>query len=395
MTAVEKTLTAVSSRFASAEDLFRAHFGRDPEGVWSAPGRVNLIGEHTDYNGGFVLPFAIQCRTRVAAARRHDGVVSVQSLQRPGERVQQALSDLTPGSREGWAAYAFGVVWALREAGYEIGGIDLVIDGKVPAGSGLSSSAAFECAVALAALDLHGVEVSRETLARLAQHAENDYVGVPCGLMDQMAVSVCRADHALFFDVRDDVREHVPFAPSDAGLALLVINTRAQHTHSANGYAERRRSCEQAAKLLGVSCLRDVAMAELQAAIAGLDDEVLRKRTRHVVTENDRVLSTIGLLRGGRLHDIGPLLTASHVSLRDDFEVSSPELDATVDAALGAGALGARMTGGGFGGSAIALVPANRVDAVETAVTAAFARHGFGEPEITTPSVSSGVHREA
>jgi galactokinase len=379
----------------NAADLFRKSLGRDPSGVWSAPGRVNLIGEHTDYNGGYVLPFAIDVRTAVAAGRRNDGIVSVQSLQRPGEVVTVAVDDLEPETDHGWADYALGVVWALREAGHDIGGADFVLDGAVPTGSGLSSSAAIECAVGLAALDLHDLSIPGETLARLAQHAENDYVGVPCGLMDQMAVSVCRAQHALFFDVRDDVREHEPFSPAADALAVLVINTRAQHAHAGGGYGERRRACETAAKQLGVAFLRDVSAADLPAALNQLDDEVLRKRTRHVVTENERVLATVDLLRAGRLRDIGPLLTASHASLRNDFEVSCAELDTTVDAALAAGALGARMTGGGFGGSAIALVRSTEAHVVSSAIEAAFARAGFTAPQIMSPAVAAGVGRDA
>jgi galactokinase len=212
--------------------------------------------------------------------------------------------------------------------------------------------------------------------------------------MDQMAVSVCRAEHALFFDVRDDVREHEPFAPAADGLAVLVINTRAQHAHSEGGYADRRRACEAAAKQLGVALLRDITPERLDDALRELDDGVLRKRTRHVVTENARVLATVELLRNGRLRDIGPLLTASHLSLRDDFEVSCAELDVTVDAAVRSGALGARMTGGGFGGSAIALVNSDEVATVTRAIQDEFERHGYRSPEIMTPAVSAGVARE-
>lgn len=379
----------------NAADHFGATFDRAPDGVWSAPGRVNLIGEHTDYNGGYVLPFAIDRRTSVAASRRDDGEISVRSLQRPGDITVAHVEELRPDAEQGWAAYAVGVVWALREAGHDVRGIDVVLDGGVPSGSGLSSSAALECAVALAALDLYGVDLPRAELARIAQHAENDYVGVPCGLMDQMASSVCRADHALFYDVRDDVREHEPFAPDRDGLAILVIDTRAQHQHAGGAYAERRRSCEVAAKELGVAYLRDVPASDLAKALDRLDDDVLRRRTRHVVTEDDRVLRTVELLRAGRLADIGPLLTASHRSLRDDFEVSAPELDTTVEAALDAGALGARMTGGGFGGSAIALIRAGEEEHVSAAVRSAFAARKFTAPEFFSPTASQGVRRDA
>ena len=379
----------------SAADLFAGTFGRPPSGVWSAPGRVNLIGEHTDYNGGYVLPFAINLRTHVAAARRDDDRVSVQSLQRPGELIDVALDELSPDAKAGWASYAVGVLWALRGAGHLIGGVDIVLDGQVPSGAGLSSSAAMECAVGLAAVELYEVAISRPELARIAQYAENNFVGVPCGLMDQMASCVCEADHALFFDVRDDVREQEPFAPHDEGLAVLVIDTRAHHAHAGGGYAERRRACEEAARQLGVPYLRDIPAAELESAMAALDDDVLRRRARHIITENDRVLTTVDLLASGRLRELGPILTQSHESMRDDFEISVPELDTAVDAAIAAGALGARMTGGGFGGSAIALIQAAELDDVSRAVEAVFQQKAFAAPQIWSPRASSGATRES
>jgi galactokinase len=379
----------------SAADLFAGTFGRSPTGVWSAPGRVNLIGEHTDYNGGYVLPFAINLRTHVAAARRDDGRVSVQSLQRPEDFIEVALDDLNPETGGGWASYALGVLWALRGAGHRIGGLDIVLDGQVPSGAGLSSSAAMECAVGLAAAELYEIDIARADLAKIAQYAENNFVGVPCGLMDQMAACVCEADHALFFDVRDDVREQEPFAPHEEGLAVLVIDTRAHHAHAGGGYAERRRSCEEAARQLGVPYLRDIPASALESAMAQLDDDVLRRRARHIITENDRVLTTVDLLASGRLRDVGPILTQSHQSMRDDFEISVPELDTAVDAAIAAGALGARMTGGGFGGSAIALIREAELDEVSRAVEAAFARSDFTAPQISSPRASSGASRES
>jgi galactokinase len=356
---------------------------------------VNLIGEHTDYNGGYVLPFAIDRRTEVAASSRSDGLITVCSRQRPDELASLAANQLRPKESGSWADYVFGTVWALREEGHDIAGLDLVIDSAVPTGSGLSSSAALECAVGLAALDLHEIAVAPDTLARIAQHAENDYVGVPCGLMDQMAVSVCRRDHALFFDVRDDIREHEPFAPHRDGLALLVVDTRAHHAHADGGYAQRRQSCETAAAILGVQFLRDVDVADLDAALEQLDTDVLRKRVRHVVTENERVRATVAQLRQGKLADVGPLLTASHESLRGDFEVSCPELDTAVAAAISAGAFGARMTGGGFGGSAIVLVAEDDADRVARAIENAFDKRGFVAPVILTPSIAAGVRRDS
>ena len=379
----------------TAADLFTRTFGRPPTGVWSAPGRVNLMGEHTDYNGGYVLPFAINLRTHAAASRRDDERVSVQSLQRPGEFIEFNLHELSPDAGSGWASYALGVLWALRGGGYGIGGLDIVLDGQVPSGAGLSSSAAIECAVGLASAELYDINIPRAELARIAQYAENNFVGVPCGLMDQMAACVCEADHALFFDVRDDVREQEPFAPHDDGLALLVIDTRAHHAHAGGGYAERRKACEEAARQLGVPYLRDIPRPALESALAQLDDDVLRRRARHIITENDRVLTMVDLLASGALRDVGPILTQSHQSMRDDFEISVPELNTAVDASIAAGALGARMTGGGFGGSAIALIRAAELDDVSRAVEAAFGQSGFVAPQIWAPRASSGVSREA
>jgi galactokinase len=379
----------------TAADLFTTSFGRLPTGVWSAPGRVNLMGEHTDYNGGYVLPFAINLRTHAAAARRDDMRVSVQSVQRPGELIEFRLDELTPDAESDWASYALGVLWALLGAGYGVGGLDIALDGQVPSGAGLSSSAAIECAVGLAAAELYDIDIPRAELARIAQYAENNFVGVPCGLMDQMAACVCEADHALFFDVRDDVREQEPFAPHDEGLAVLVIDTRAHHAHAGGGYAERRRACEEAARQLGVPYLRDIPGSALESALAQLDDDVLRRRARHIITENDRVLTTVDLLASGALRDVGPMLTQSHQSMRDDFEISVPELNTAVDAAIAAGALGARMTGGGFGGSAIALIHAADLDDVSRAVEAAFDRFGFTPPQIWAPRASSGAGRDS
>ena len=377
-----------------AADLFTKAFGRAPAGVWSAPGRVNLMGEHTDYNGGYVLPFAINLRTHAAVARRDDDRVSVQSLQRPEEFIEFPVDELNPDEGSGWASYALGVLWALRGAGHSIGGLDIVLDGQVPSGAGLSSSAAIECAVGLAAAELYDIDIPAAELARIAQYAENNFVGVPCGLMDQMAACVCEADHALFFDVRDDVREQEPFAPHDEGLAVLVIDTRAHHAHAGGGYAERRSACEEAARQLGVPYLRDIPGSALESALAQLDDDVLRRRARHIITENDRVLTMVDLLASGALRDVGPILTQSHSSMRDDFEISVPELNTAVDTAIEAGALGARMTGGGFGGSAIALIHEASLDDVSGAIEAAFDRSGFTAPQIWSPRASSGASRD-
>ena len=358
---------------------FASEFGRPPEAVWASPGRVNLIGEHTDYNDGFVLPLALRHRVTASAARNDTGLVRMVSGQR-GRPVEADVTSLVPGGVSGWSSYAAGVLWALQEAGHRVGGVDLLVDGDVPAGAGLSSSAALECAVALAVDDLFGLGIDRTTLARLAQHAENDFVGMPCGLMDQAASLLCTRGHALFLDTRDGTTEQVPLDLDGEGLSLLVVDTRTPHRLVDGEYAARRRDCERAAAALGVPALRDVGLDGLDGMLAGLDDVVVRRRARHVVTENARVLDTVELLRAGRTREIGPLLTASHTSLRDDFEVTVPQLDVAVEAALSAGAYGARMTGGGFGGCIIALVESSQTRAVGEAVAEEFRRHGFPAP---------------
>jgi len=374
---------------------FAALTGRAPEGIWSAPGRVNLIGEHTDYNEGYVLPFALAARTAAAAARRTDGRLTVRSLQWPDALVDVPVSELRAGCPSGPGAYVAGVVWAMRNAGHRVPGLDIVIDGAVPVGSGLSSSAALECAAALAVADLSAIRLPAAELARLAQRAENEFVGVPCGIMDQMASMLARVGHALFLDTRTGVTEHVPFDPADAGLVLLVIDTQARHDLADSGYADRFASCAEAAHLLGVMALRDVQEADLPEALTRLAAfGILARRVRHVVTENARVLATAELLRTRRLAAIGPILTASHQSLRDDFEVSAPELDTAVSAALQAGALGARMTGGGFGGSVIALAPAAAVPALSAAATAAARGAGHPSPMIWPAVPSAGARRD-
>jgi galactokinase len=369
-------------------DAFHAAHGRAPEGVWHAPGRVNLIGEHTDYNDGFVLPFALPWGVSAAAARRSDGVVTIRSLQSPDEA--HTLTDLDRA--QGWVRYAAGVVWALRDAGHEVGGADIVLDGDVPRGAGLSSSAALEVSVAVALDELYGLGLDRMTLALLAQRAENDFVGMPCGIMDQAASALSAEGHALFLDCRSLGHRNVPLDVSAAGFTFLIIDTGVHHELADGQYARRRQECENAAKRLGLAALRDVT--DLAAALARLDGDE-RKRTQHVVTENHRVEALVGLLRAGAVAEIGALLNASHLSLRDQFEVSSPELDVAVEAAVRGGARGARMTGGGFGGSAIALVPAGRVESVRDEVNRAYREHGFAPPRFLPAVPSPGARRLA
>jgi len=370
--------------------------GRRAEGVWAAPGRVNLIGEHTDYSGGLVLPMALPQVCTVTAAIRDDDVISVRSLQCGEEPVVCPVTAL-PGEVEGWAAYAVGIVWALRTAGHRVGGVELVLDSDVPIGAGLSSSASVGCSVAIALRDLYALPLTGVDLAEIARRCENEFVGAPTGVMDQ-AVSMNAEDgHLYFLDTRSMKAQQVPFALDRHGLTLLVIDTRTTHEHSGGGYASRRRAVEEGARLLGVPELRDVRPEDLAAALTRLeaaDDPVTARRVRHVVTENARVEAVVEILNtGADPRRVGPILSAGHQSLRDDFEISTPELDAAVDAAERSGAYGARMTGGGFGGSAIALIDTAALPDVQAAIDQVFVERGYQAPRYFTATPAPGARR--
>ena len=391
---------------------FATTYGREPRGVWAAPGRVNVIGEHVDYNGGLCLPFALPHRTYVALSPRDDDGVALATAQVTDADSGQGrphwegrLGDVAPGTVDGWAAYVVGVPWALREAGHRVPGLDAVVDGLVPLGAGLSSSAALECAVAVAlddvaGLGLGGSDEGRSLLAAACVRAENDIAGAPTGGMDQAAALRARQGSALLIDCQDFTVRHVPFDLAAAGLELLVIDTRTHHALTDGQYGSRREACERAAAVLGVRWLADVAPADLPRALDRLRDAIddpeeadeIGRRVRHVVTEVARVRRTVELIDAGDLAGVGPLLDASHASLRDDYEVSSPELDVACEAADGAGALGARMTGGGFGGSAIALVRSDDTQRVASAVAAAFAAKDLEAPAFlrAVPSAPAG-----
>ncbi|MFJ8489321.1 galactokinase [Streptomyces sp. NPDC094038] len=374
---------------------FEELYGTAPEGVWAAPGRVNLIGEHTDYNDGFVMPFALPHVATAAVARRTDGVLRLHSSDVEGGVVEFSLDALEPGTDQEWTAYPAGVVWALREAGHPVTGADVHLASTVPTGAGLSSSAALEVVIALALDDLYELGLQRWQLARLCQRAENVYVGAPTGIMDQTASACCEAGHALFLDTRDLSQKQIPFDLAAEGMRLLVVDTQVKHAHSGGEYGKRRAGCEKGAALLGVDALRDIAYDELDSALGRLgDEEEVRRLVRHVVTEDHRVERVVALLEAGDTRAIGPVLTEGHASLRDDFRVSCPELDLVVEAANAAGALGARMTGGGFGGSAIVLAEAADVDTIAKAVEEAFAAAGFKAPRVFEAVPSAGARRE-
>ncbi len=378
---------------ARVRALFAAAFTEAPDGVWSAPGRVNLIGEHTDYNGGLCLPIALPHRTFVALRARDDDTIRLVSAQEASSVVTVSLDEVAPGTVTGWASYVAGVAWALREAGFVVRGFDATVDSCVPYGAGLSSSAALESAFAVALDEVFGLglasdDAGRARLATACVRAENEIAGAPTGGLDQASSLRCAAGHALLLDCLDGSVEQVPFDLAAAGLALLVVDTKAEHAHATGGYGARRATCEEAAALLGVPLLRSVADEPDggAAALARLDDgtpegAVRVRRVRHVLSEIGRVREFVALLRSGAVDKVGPAMDASHASLRDDYEVSCLELDLVVSTVRAAGALGARMTGGGFGGSAIALVRAGTEPAVVAVVAAAFDGAGLRAPE--------------
>lgn len=377
------------------ENAFAQAFGRRPDGVWSAPGRVNLIGEHTDYNHGFVLPFAIDRRTVAAVGLRDDRVLRVRSTF-TDEEASLAIDDLAPQAMAGWSAYVLGVAWALADAGYDLSsasGLDILIDSRVPVGAGLSSSAAIECAVAVAFNDLWELDLSPLDLARIGRIAENKAVGAPTGLLDQAASMLGREDHGVFLDCDTEEAEPVALHLREEGLEILVMDSRVEHEHATGGYRDRRESCEKGAAAMGVATLRELSEADLDRASAVLDDETYR-RVRHIVTENARVVETVRTLDEGGPRAIGALLDASQASMRDDFEITVPEIDLACATAVAHGAIGARMTGGGFGGSSIAVVPADAREAIEAAVTTALSAAGLREPHLFTVTPSQGARRD-
>ena len=366
---------------------FTELFGEVPEVIAAAPGRVNLIGEHIDYSDGFVLPFAISDKTTVALARRNDRKIRIASLQKSTDIVEISLDSLTPHVGESWARYALGVLWVLKIDT----GVDLLIDGRVPLGAGLSSSAALECSIATAVNHLFEMKLSLSELARATQKAENDYVGVPCGIMDQSVSLMAKAGSALLLDCRDLSSENIPFLIAPQGLELLIVDTQAHHKLVDGGYAERRASCEKAVSVLGITSLRDISVADYAARQSELDP-VTYIRGFHAVTEMKRVLDAVDALKRNNFDRLGELLNQSHRSLRDDYTVSCAELNLAVDTALAQGALGARMVGGGFGGSAIALMRTEKVKRCEAAISKAFSEAGFKSPRFFTSLPSDGAH---
>ena len=371
---------------SSIEGKFLQTFGAEPDLVAAAPGRVNLIGEHIDYSEGFVLPFAIKDRTLVAARKRDDSTVRIASVQRRNKIITVDIANVKPGLKGEWERYALGVLWSMDVKS----GVDLLIDGHVPLGAGLSSSAALECSVATAMNHLFDMGFNLEELARLTQRAENEYVGVPCGIMDQSVSLMATNGFALLLDCRDLSTRNIPFDVASHGLELLIIDTQAHHALTDGGYAERRASCESVASKLHVKSMRELTIAQLDSSRDQLS-EIEYIRARHAITEMKRVLDCVEALSSGDFVKVGQLMNQSHLSLRDDYNVSCPELNTAVEASLAAGALGSRMVGGGFGGSAIALIQASKTSETISAVEKAFADKKFKTPRFFTSLPSQGA----
>ncbi|MEY4877986.1 MAG: hypothetical protein RIR72_401 [Actinomycetota bacterium] len=367
-------------------ELFAKGFGYPPEVVASAPGRVNLIGEHIDYSEGFVLPFAIDAVTKCAIAKRDDGKIRIISAQKKNEIIESNLEAIAAKQGSTWSRYIYGVIWAMEIET----GLDIYIDGKVPLGAGLSSSAALECSLATALNHLFHLEKTLPELARLTQRAENDYVGVPCGIMDQSISLMARAGYGLLLDCQDLSTRHIKIDFASKSLRLLIIDTQAHHALTDGGYAKRRESCEEVAKIFSIPSLRQLSMESLLAHKAKLS-ELQFKRARHGVSEMLRVLDAVKALEAEDFEALGQLLNQSHNSLRDDYEVSCPELDLAVETALRSGALGARMVGGGFGGSAIALIKESDAGTISSTIERAFAKNGFKAPRFFDSLPSDGA----
>lgn len=367
---------------------FAALFGSSPQIIAEAPGRVNLIGEHVDYCDGFVMPFAINDRTYAAISKRSDRQIKIASKQRIGEIFETSLDQLNPDVAGSWERYILGVIWAYGDR--ITTGLEILVDGGVALGAGLSSSAALECSIAIALNELFAADLSLAELARLAQRAENDYVGMPCGIMDQSVSLMATAGNALLLDCRDLSTEQIPLDLASAGLELLIIDTRAHHALVDGGYAERRASCESAARKLGFKALRDCSVSDLEMAREKLT-ELEYMRAKHVVNDIARVHLAVQRLKSNDFISVGKILTESHASLRDLFEISCPELDLAVATALANSSLGGRMIGGGFGGSAIALFKEVDIEPAKTAIASAFEEAGFVPPRFFTSLPSKGA----
>jgi galactokinase len=375
---------------AGAQSGFKKIFGYEASGVWSAPGRANLIGEHTDYNNGFVFPFGIDRRTYVALSPRQDMLCRVASGL--SEEIYEYEISQTMPTQLDWALYPLGVAWTMQEKAKF--GFDAYFVSEVPIGAGLSSSAAIECSIGIALNEIWEAGYSKQDIALLGQKAENEVVGAPTGIMDQTASMLAKSDAAVLIDCKTLETELVPLGLSSQGLVVAVIDTRVSHRHSDGGYRSRREACEKGAKIMGVESLRELTVSDLDAAKQKMDDVTFR-RCRHVITENQRVLEAVNALRAGEMDQLGQLLLQSHASMRDDFEISIDELDTAVEVAMRVGAVGSRMTGGGFGGAAIAIIDQSKLEMLSAECKREFLANGFAEPNVFAVTPSDGARRDS
>ena len=388
------------------KELFRQVFGCEPESFYKAPGRVNIIGEHVDYNAGLCLPMALEHATFIAVKPRNDRFVRVHSAQEQTPRqfhLDQIGAKGTEKEVEGWVSYVAGVYWAFEQSGHTgLKGADIVIDSCVPYGAGLSSSAALECSIAVYLADSIGVELNLEnkiSLASMCVKAENEVAGAPTGGMDQSASIRCETGKALCLDCENFEAELVPFALAENNLKLLVVDTKAEHKLVDGQYANRRQTCVEAASKLGVKTLREISVDVLDEVLEKLGTPVEKNRVKHVVTEIYRTRKFIKTISDTTEYGqdikkrLGDLMTASHESLRHDYEVSCKELDLVVDTMINNGAWGARMTGGGFGGCAIALIEAEDEQYLIAKVSQAFEKAGYTSPSVMTATPFEGARK--
>jgi len=410
------TDTLLSQITARASDRFRKRYGRDPQWIAAAPGRVNLIGEHIDYNDGFVLPMAIDRYCVIVAAENDEARMSNDECQKPADhssfvirhsslnaRVYSVSADdevviplaeparhSTPGH---WSNYIAGVIAGCTARNMRPSGFDAVIESDVPVGGGLSSSAAIEVATATLVEAMTGVSLDPIEKALLCQKAEHEYAGVPCGIMDQFASVMCRSDHLMLLDCRSQQIEHIPF--SDLNVTVLIINTNVKHELSGGEYAERRNQCESAARKLGVASLRDATLGQLESSRSELSVAEYRW-ARHAIGEIARTVEAAAAIKAGDWPHVGQLMYASHNSLRDDYEVSCPELNLLVELAskIGpqGGVIGSRMTGGGFGGCTVSLVETAKVEQVAKKISQSYRIEAGIEPSILTSRPARGAH---
>lgn len=383
----------MTAKVDAVRALFSQTFDAPADGVWHAPGRVNLLGEHTDYAGGMVLPIALAQGTNVAARRRADDQIHLVTETAADQPVRLLINDVAPGGDLGWAAYAAGVLWAAAQQGLPVSGVELAFVSDLPVGAGLSSSAALSCVTALALSDLLSWSLDPHQLAALARSAENHIAGAPTGVMDQLA-SVCGvADHALAIDTLTEQIDVVPFRPEIQGACLLVIDSHTPHALVAGEYADRRRAVAEAERLLGVEHLARVGLEEVDASRSVLGMSLWRK-ARHVVSDSARVQDAVRALKSGNdIRRIGTLFNESHASMRDAFEITVDTVDLIQQTAVAAGAHGARMTGGGFGGCVIALVDSSEVDRVQAACASTAARAGHPTPTAFVAGAADGARR--